>query len=130
MELKGCITQADSLEELYKNMEEVLNLHLDEPESSTVFFPMPAKNLKGENIIEIPVNPKIGFALAMRMLRRRRGLTQSQIAKLLGMKNLYSYQRLENSRNANPSLTTLARIKRVFPELKIDEILFAGSLEK
>ena len=92
MELKGCITQADSLEELYKNMEEALNLYLDEPESSTVFFPMPDKNLKGENIVEIPVNPKIGFALAMRMLRRRRGLTQSQIAKLLGMKNIYSCQ--------------------------------------
>jgi hypothetical protein len=37
------------------------------------------------------------------------------------MKNIYSYQRLE--RRANPSLATIGKIKRVFPELSVDYVL-------
>jgi antitoxin HicB len=88
------------------------------------------KEVKGVNIVEVPVLPKTAFSLMMRMLRKQRGLTQSEIAKLLGMNNIYSYQRLERSKQANPSLTTLAKIKKVFPDLKVDEILFSGSNKK
>jgi len=130
IELEGCVTQGDSLEELQKNMEEALNLYLDGPYNSDITFPMPNKEAKGRNIVEVPVLPKIAFALMMRMLRKQRGLTQSEIAKLLGMNNIYSYQRLEKSKQANPSLTTLAKIKKVFPDLKVDEILFSGSNKK
>jgi hypothetical protein len=42
------------------------------------------------------------------------------MAARLGMKNVYSYQRLE--RNANPRLSTLTRLKRVVPSLSLDEI--------
>ncbi len=34
MELKGCITEGDSLKELFKNMKEALNLYIQEPEDS------------------------------------------------------------------------------------------------
>ena len=129
-ELEGCVTQGDTLEELQKNMGEALNLYLDEPDNSDITFPMPNKEVRGRNIVEVPVLPKIAFALMMRMLRKQRGLTQSEIAKLLGMNNIYSYQRLERSKQANPSLTTLAKIKKVFPDLKVDEILFSGSNKK
>jgi antitoxin HicB len=130
IEFEGCVTQGDSLEELQKNMGEALNLFLDEPENTNVTFPMPDKEIKGENIVEVPVHPKIAFALVMRMLRRQKGLTQSEIAKLLGMKNIYSYQRLERPKHANPSLTTLAKIKKAFPDFKIDELLFSESGKK
>ncbi len=130
VELKGCVTEGDSLRELQKNMEEALNLYLDKPDNSDITFPMPSKEVKGENIVEVPVNPKIAFALMLRMLRKKKGLAQSEIAKLLGMKNIYSYQRLERSKQANPSLTTLAKLKKVFPELKVDEILFSGTVKK
>jgi len=123
LELEGCITEADNIETLEANMAEVLNLYLDEPESSNKLFPPPDHRLKGRNIKEVAVNPKIAFAMSMRMLRLKKGLTQKEAAKLLGMKNLYSYQRLESSNKVNPSLTMLNRIKHVFPELKIDEIL-------
>ena len=128
VELEGCVTQGDSFNELQKNMEEALNLYLDEPDNSDVTFPMPNKEVKGG--VEVPVLPKIAFALMMRILRKQKGLTQSEIAKLLGMNNIYSYQRLERSKQANPSLTTLAKIKKVFPDLKVDEILFSGSNKK
>ena len=48
-------------------------------------------------------------------------LTQKQIASMLGMKDIYSYQRLEKS--SNPKLTTLARIKKEFPDFDVDEII-------
>jgi len=123
LELEGCITEADNLEILESNMEEVLNLYLDEPDSSKRLFPLPKKKFKGKNTKVIAVNPKVAFAMTIRMLRLKKGLTQKETAKLLGMKNLYSYQRLESSNKVNPSLTMLNRIKNVFPELKIDDIL-------
>jgi antitoxin HicB len=123
IELKGCITQADSLEELHVNMKEALNLYLEEPEGSNMIFPMPKQNIKGKNIIKIPVDPKVSFAMYIRMLRIKHGLTQKEIAKMLGMKNIYSYQRLESSKKVNPSLAMLSRIKQVFPEFRVDDIL-------
>ncbi len=129
IELKGCVTQADSLGELQSNMEEALNLYLDEPASSNITFPMPQENPKGKNIIEVAVDPRIAFALTMRMLRMQRGLTQSEVAHMLGMKNIYSYQRLESTKKANPNLSTIARIKEVFPEFNIDDIFIRNTLK-
>jgi antitoxin HicB len=123
MELKGCITEGDTLDVLKMNMQEALNLYLDEPEGSSVVFSLPKKDLKGKNIVEVPVEPKIAFALYIRMLRIKRGFTQKEAARLLGMKNIYSYQRLESSKKVNPNLTTLVRIKKVFPEFKVDNVL-------
>jgi antitoxin HicB len=122
IELKGCVTQADNLEQLYKNMEEVLNLYLNEPENSKITFPLPSKDLFGKNIVDIPVDPKIAFAMKMKICRSKKGLSQQQVADLLGMKNIYSYQRLESAKKANPNLSTIARIKKVFPEFNIDDI--------
>ncbi|OHD67385.1 MAG: hypothetical protein A2W19_00270 [Spirochaetes bacterium RBG_16_49_21] len=122
IELKGCVTQADSLEQLYLNMEEALNLYLNEPENSKVTFPLPQRNIIGKNIVKISVDPKIAFAMKMKIFRSKKGLSQRQVADLLGMKNIYSYQRLESAKKANPNLSTIARIKEVFPEFNIDEI--------
>jgi antitoxin HicB len=122
LELKGCITQANSYEELLKNMEESLNLYLDEPDNSNIIFPLPKKNIPGKSIVKIPVNHKIAFALKMKKLRAKKGLSQRQVADLLGMKNIYSYQRLESTKKANPNLSTIARIKSIFPDFNVDDI--------
>jgi antitoxin HicB len=123
IELKGCNTEGNALDELKKNMQEALNLYLDEPEGSNVVIPLPSKDVKGKNVVEVPVEPKIAFALYIRMLRIKRGFTQKEAARLLGMKNIYSYQRLESSRRVNPNLTTLVRIKKIFPEFEVDNVL-------
>ena len=122
IELEGCITQGETIEELKKNMEEVLNLVLSEPVDSKIIFSLPKKNLKGKNILKIPVNPKIAFATLLRQYRLKNGFTQRQIAKKLG-KELYSYQKLESIKTANPTLKTLSLIKKVFPDFKL-EIVF------
>ncbi|MDZ4676935.1 MAG: type II toxin-antitoxin system HicB family antitoxin [Oligoflexia bacterium] len=125
LELSGCMTQAHSIEELKKNMEEALNLYLDEPADSKLLLPLPKRNLRGQNITSIAVNPQIAFAFYLRHLRLSHKMTQKEVANKMGFKNLYSYQRLEISDTANPQLSTLVLIKKVFPEFDIEEILSA-----
>ena len=120
LELKGCLTEADSMGELRANAREALNLYLDEPDESRVTFPLPGRQ-KGKDIIAVPVDPGIAFSVLLRNYRITNKYTQKQVAKKLGMKNLYSYQRLE--RKSNPSLQTLHKVKEVFPDLSIDYVL-------
>ena len=123
VELDGCYTQGDTLDDLKQNMEEALNLYLDEPSDSRSVFPLPKQTVKRRNVLEVPVNPKIAFANYLRYHRAARGLTQKETAKRLGFKNLFSYQRLESSKTANPELLTLVRIKEVFPEFDLDDVI-------
>ena len=125
IELKGCKTQAESRAYLLENMTEVLNLYLEEPADSKTTFPLPKKRCFGRNIVTVPVDPKVALAFLLRRHRLTNGLTQMQVAERLGLRGLYSYQRLENSKTANPEFETIIRIKRAFPELDIDELLAA-----
>jgi len=120
VELAGCLTEADSLDELKANAEEALNLYLDEPETSSLIFPLPESHA-GPNIIDVPVDPGIALSVLLRRYREEHRYTQREVAEKLGMKNTYSYQRLE--RHSNPSLSTLRKLKDVFPDLSVDYIL-------
>ena len=120
VELEGCHTEADSLDELHANAQEALNLYLNEPADSTVLFPVP-EHVEGDDIISVPVEPSIALSVVLRRLRIEHHYTQQEVAEKLGMKNIYSYQRLE--RRSNPRLATLKKIKQVFPELSIDYVL-------
>ncbi len=121
VELPGCQTQGDSEEELKRNAAEALNLYLDEPPEADVELPLPDESgVSGDNFTVAP-DPAIALSVVLRFLRHTHKYTQQQVAERLGMKNLYSYQRLE--RRANPSLSTIKKIKRVFPELSVDYVL-------
>ena len=122
VELKQCITQAETMEELHANMEEVLDLFLSEPIDSTVKFPRPKKEVAGKDIVPVRVDPQIAFAIMLRQERLRQGLTQRKAADLLDIKNLSQYQKLEKP-EGNPGLVTLARIKKTFPNIIVDEAL-------
>lgn len=126
IEIKEALTQGDSWEELEFNMREVLDLCLDEPEESKHIFPDPDPTLKGRNIVAVPVDPKIAFAMQVRQSRLKNKWTQKEMARALGMKNIYSYQRLESSKTANPELSTLMRLCAVFPGFSVDRILDVG----
>ena len=123
LELDGCRTQANTKKELLINLEDALNLFLDEPVNSKVIFPKPKKPRIQKNIVAVPVDPKIAFAMLLRQARVKNKMTQSQTAKKLGLKNIYSYQRLENSRTANPGLMTIVAIKEVFPDFDVDLVV-------
>ena len=120
IELMGCATEGDTREELERNAREALNLYLDEPANSTATFPLP-KPAGGTGVLSIPVEPGIALSVLLRNYRLHHRYTQRQVARRLGMKNLYSYQRLE--RRSNPSLQTLQKLKLVFPDLSVDYVL-------
>lgn len=123
LELKGCVTQADLMIELRASMKEALNLWLDEPDHNDFMPPFPQKRTLSKNVVAVDVDPRIALAITLRHLRHSKHLTQKQVAEALGMRNLYTYQRLESSKTANPELVTLSRLKAVFPELNLDDIV-------
>lgn len=116
-------TQADTMEELHKNMKEVLELCLEEPEESTFIPPLPDPSIKGRNIVEVPVDPRIALAAMVRRERLELKLSQRKAAEKLGFKNVIQYQRLESGKNLNPELETLIKLKRIFPGLSVDAVL-------
>lgn len=123
IELQGCVTQADTLEELNQNMQDALNLYIEEPERSKDLAAMPDDTIKlTKNIVEVPVDPFIGLGFLIRSLRIKSGLTQKKAAEKMGFKELYSYQRLESGKS-NPTFKILFKIKSVFPDFSIDQVL-------
>lgn len=123
IELEGCITQADNLKELNKNMQKALDLYIAEAEDSQDLATLPDNSIKsGSNIVTVPVNPQIAFAFLVRYYRIKNKITQQQAAKMLGFTSIYSYQRLE-TKKCNPRLETIASLKKLFPEFSIDYVL-------
>ena len=120
LELDGCSTEGDTLEELAANAEEALNLYVEETEDSPVTHPLPQKS-SAEDVMEVPVDPQLALSVLLRRLRAEHHFTQKDVANKLGMKNIFSYQRLE--RRSNPSLNTLQKLKEVFPDLSLDYVL-------
>jgi len=116
-------TQGHSMKELVFNMHEALNGVLDEPEDSTWIPPMPDPTIKGRNIVEVEVDPKIAMAMMIRVSRLKHGLTQREAARRMGIANVSQYQRLESGKTANPELGTLVKIKKLFPEFSVDFVL-------
>ncbi|MDR0910954.1 MAG: type II toxin-antitoxin system HicB family antitoxin [Spirochaetaceae bacterium] len=128
VELKGCFSCNDTskgqttIDVLKANCEEALECYLytDEKDEKRQ-IPMPNTVLdKKSDLLQIQVEPKTTFSLLMRYYRTQAKLTQAKAAKLLGMKNLYSYQRLE--RKANPTLSTMQKIKDVFPDIPLEQV--------
>lgn len=121
VELNSCHTQGKTMEELQTNMHEALNLHLSEPEDSSVVFPMP-KKIAGKNIAAVDVEPVIALAMLIRQTRLKKKMTQKQMMEVIGFKTLSNYQRLEDPKRANPELKTLATIMKALPEIKLQEV--------
>ena len=118
IELKGCVSQGKTLQELKKNLKEALDLYLDEPEDSTVIFPLPKRNILKHGIISIQVDPKIALAFLIRRERLLKKWTQKETAGQLGIP-LYCYQKLENAKTANPEWKTLTKLLKIFPDLNL-----------
>lgn len=122
LELFDCASEGKNIEELKINLTEALNGVLDEPAGSNMVFPLPDPSFEGEDdVIEISVEPTIAFSLLVRQARISHRMSQSQVQKAMGFKSRNSYVRLE--RRANPSLEIIARVKKVFPEINLEECI-------
>lgn len=123
VELKGCITQGNTLKELQKNMKEALNLYVQEPDHSKDLAAFPKDSIrKSKNIVEVSLDPSVAFSFLIRYYRITHGMTQQEAAKAMGFDNVYSYQRLEK-RKCNPTLKIMSMIKKIFPEFSLDYAL-------
>ncbi|MDR3284362.1 MAG: type II toxin-antitoxin system HicB family antitoxin [Treponema sp.] len=117
-ELEGCMTEGDSLEKVIAACEEALSVYLYEPEEPGRVLPLPESAYDSQrDVIKIKVEPETAFAILLRNFRLESNMTQKQAAKRLGMRNIYSYQRLE--KNSNPTLHIISKIHTVFPEVKL-----------
>ena len=123
LELASCLAEAHTELELLDSMHEALNVYLSEPESPKTLFPMPKKHPIGGQLVQVSVEPKIAWVTLLRNARLSRGWTQREAATALGIKNIYAYQKLESVKLANPELSTIVRIKAVFPELRLEWVV-------
>jgi DNA-binding XRE family transcriptional regulator len=73
------------------------------------------------NIFSVPLRPGAAFALSLREHRTQRVLMQRQVAGRLGMQ-ISAYQRLEDPQRANPTLKTMARLRKIFPEFDLSDL--------
>ena len=122
IEIPGCVTEGNSKEELFENMKDAISTYLEEPQYSQYLAPLPKTSIKlSRSIVEVPVDPSVAFAFSIRRQRIKNGLTQKEAAERLGMKRLYSYQRLE--RRCNPTLDLIFKLVCLFPALSLDKIL-------
>jgi len=111
-DLPGCLTEGDSLEEAKQNAKEALTGYLASVFERNLTIPDPSA-LKGKNVYNIEPEPEVAVPIILKKLRETRKLTQSDIAKALGI-SYQAYQRLEKPGKSNPTLKTLERLAKVF----------------
>ena len=107
-DLSGCMTEGSTLEKALSSAREALNGWLASNCDRNLDIPNPVLR-KGRSYHPIEVDLPISFAIRLRRLRARKGLTQLQAAKKLGVTQ-QAYARLESPTRTNPSLTTLQKI--------------------
>ena len=110
-DLPGCFTNARTFAEAKNMAEKALNGYLESLDSRKLTIPSPSPVSRKF----IPVMPRlpVAFAITLKQEREKKGLTQKEVAKQLGV-NWSAYQRIENPRRTNPTLTTVEKLQNVF----------------
>ncbi|MBI5023591.1 MAG: type II toxin-antitoxin system HicB family antitoxin [Candidatus Omnitrophica bacterium] len=103
-------TYGETIEEALHNAKEALNGCLESDFERGFTLPKPRKK-KYQNGYIVEVEPHISLAYQLRKVRN--GISQSEIAKKLGI-SYQAYQKLENPRKCNPTVKTLEKISEVF----------------
>ena len=110
-DLPGCFSSGESLAEAKEKAEEALNSYLESLDSRSLVIPEP--QIRGGDFYSITPSLKICFAITLKQEREKQGLTQKEVAERMGV-NWSAYQRIENPRKTNPTLSTIAKLQRVF----------------
>lgn len=107
-DLPGCLTEGRNLNEALTNAKEVLDGWLAANCDRDLNIPPPRKrNPRGH--YPISVNIQIEFAVRLRMLRKKRRLSQKEVADRLDISQ-QAYAKLETPLKTNPSLTTIQKL--------------------
>lgn len=125
LEIEGCISEGDTLDELKQNLTESLNLCLESAyhEKEDFIFPETKYENQSKYILNIKPDVNILFANLLKYYRKKSKLTQKIIAEKLGYKSVWAYQKLENSKYGNVRLKTLAKIEEIFPGFDLNYML-------
>ena len=107
-ELPGCFTEGNSLEQTKSNAFEALNGWLTANCDRDLNIPK-AREKKGKNYFPIEVEISVEFVIRLRTLRKNRRMSQSDVAKKLGISQ-QAYAKLESPAKANPSLSTVKKL--------------------
>ncbi|MEA1911345.1 MAG: type II toxin-antitoxin system HicB family antitoxin [Spirochaetota bacterium] len=122
LEIDSCHSQGDTIPILKKMLEEALDLTLDEPAGSNMIFPMPDSKYNSiRDVITIPVDNKIAFALLVRQNRISKRMTQKEAQEAMGLPSRTSYTRLESK--GNPTFSTIEKLLKAFPDFPLYECL-------
>lgn len=112
VDLPGCITDGETIEEATKNGQEALTGFLASMYERNVPIPEPSV-ISQEDVYLIEPEADVAVPVMLKHLRESNRLTQSDVAKVLGI-SYQAYQRLEKPGKSNPTLKTLERLARVY----------------
>ena len=107
-DLDGCFTEGDDLDDALFNAQEVLDGWLASLCDHNLNIP-DEKVRKGRNYHPIMANINLEFVISLRRLRKKKRLSQAQVAKKLGISQ-QAYARLETPFKSNPSLSTIEKL--------------------
>ena len=113
-DLPGCFTQGDSREEALENAREALSLWLEEARDPDWEVPVP-KTRRGKQYVWVTPYEDVSIPLMLRQARQRKGLSQRELAKKLGM-SVQQLQKLECPGKSNPTVRTLAAVSEALDE--------------
>jgi antitoxin HicB len=107
-DLRGCLTEGDTLDEALTNAREALSgwlyvaIKYDDP--------VPAPTIcRKRGYYAVAPDLDVAVPLVLLWARKRKGLTQDQAARELGISQ-QAYRKFETPGKSNPTLKTLARI--------------------
>lgn len=121
-QLEGCFTEGESLEDALKQAKEALDGWLAARCDRDLKIPEP-KRRKERGYYPVEVDIQVAFAVRLRRLRMKRGLSQAELAKRLGISQ-QAYAKLETPLKANPSLLTIRRLSSAL-DTEITDLLAA-----
>jgi antitoxin HicB len=107
-DLPGCLSEGKSEKDALENAKEALDGYLAAHCDRQMNIPAP-RTRKGKRLYPIEVGLRVEFVIQLRTLRKRKGMSQAEIAKKLGITQ-QAYAKLEMPDRTNPSLSTLQRL--------------------
>lgn len=109
-ELLGCITEGDDLERAKTQAKEALDGWLASYCDRKLNIPEP--NIRrGKAYYPIEVDLSLSFAIMLRKIRKKKEMTQAQMARRVGISQ-QAYAKLETPSKSNPSLKTVEKITK------------------
>ena len=111
-DLPGCLTYGETIERAKEMAKEALTGFLQSVDARRLKIPNPSK-LTGDEVIYVEPETPVAFAVWLKKQRERLELSQSDVAKKLGIK-YQTYQRIESPTKTNPTLRTIMKLEKVF----------------